>query len=156
MASIRIAREGLLLANAVIEITQPGRMYRSNPQCFLAIDPFALDTVPTSIAGLYSGLMHRIYLVWDRQSWTQGWLQRTLLLRGTAYPRIIFRLLARLKRDIPIVMVVPGGLPHMPAALCRSEFVQDLPAKRWPGSKAGRPKKMDGSPDRTRRRPAAL
>ena len=126
-------RQGLLLANAVMETTQKGRFYRSNPQCFLAIDPYALDTVPTPVAGLYSGFMHRIYLVWDRQSHTQSWLQRHLLLRGTGYFRIAQRVVSRLKQDSPIVMVLPGGLPQNARLLYAArEFVHGLPVKRWP------------------------
>ena len=137
-----LVREGLLLGNSVTQANGPGRLYRPAPQAFLAIDPFALDTVPTPAAGWYAGFMHRIYLVLDRQSGTQGFLQRHLMLRGSGYTRIAHRLLRRLKHDIPVVMVLPGGLPHNARLLYAArEFVQGLPVRRWPYPKRTAQKK---------------
>lgn len=137
-----LVREGLLLANAMVDASPARRYLRSAPQCFLAIDPFALDTIPPAVAGLYSGFMHRIYLVWDRQSGTQSWIQRHLLLRGTGYDRIARRLLACLKRDAPIVMVLPGGLPPNARLLYTGrEFILRLPVSRWPYPKRTAQKK---------------
>lgn len=124
-----LLRQGLGLANAIVE-TSP---HRFSPQCLLAIDPFALDTIPVPAAGFYAGWMHRIYLAWDRQSRTQGGIQRHILLRHTDYGKIFHRLLQRLKGDIPVVMVLSGGLPHNARLLYTArEFVQQLSLLRWP------------------------
>ncbi len=129
-----LVREGLALGNAVIDAHAPG-LYPPAPRCFLAIDPYALDTVSRPVGGLYGGFMHRIYLVWDRQSGTQSWLQRHLLLRGTGYPRIAWRLFASLRRGAPVVMVWGGGLPaNARLFYAAREFVLRLPVERWPYS----------------------
>src|SRR4029077_373110 len=128
-------RLGLLLADSVVTTAYRPWQYHPRPECFLAIDPFALDTITTPVAGLYSGFMHRIFLVYDRQSRTQSWLQKHFFLRHTGYPYIAARLLDRLKRNIPIVRVFPGGVPHNARLLYASrEFILKLPVKRWPYS----------------------
>jgi hypothetical protein len=137
-----VVRQGLMLGDAIVEANRPGHAYSPNPQCFLAIDPYALDTVPTAVAGLYSGFMHRIFLVWDRMSKTQSWIQRYLLLRRTGYPFILWRLLKRLKNGVPVIMVLPGGLPQNARLLYAArEFVQRLPVQHWPYSKRQAQKK---------------
>ena len=84
-----VVREGLLLADSVIETAYTG-WARPAPQCFLAIDPYALDTIPTPVAGLYSGLMYRMYLAWDRMSRTQSPLLagRYFIFEGAATRRL--------------------------------------------------------------------
>ena len=84
--------------------------FRSHPQCFLAIDPYALDSVSLPVSAMYAGLMHSQYLVWDRQSSTQSWLQRNGLLAGTGHQRIAWRFLEALRSD-PVLMVLAGGMP---------------------------------------------
>jgi hypothetical protein len=128
-----VMRQGLQLGNAVVEASGN---YRGAPECFLAIDPFALDTVPTPVAGWYAGFMHRIYLTWDRQSGSQSFLQKHWLLRGTDYTSIVNEVMSRLRRSIPIVMMLPGGLPHNARLFYATrEFVHRLPVRRWPLSK---------------------
>src|SRR5262249_46650969 len=84
-----VMRQGLALADAYVEerwlTTEDRRQktetaagvavlrppssvlsYAPHPKCFVAIDPFALDTVPAPVAGFYAGWMHRIYIAWDR------------------------------------------------------------------------------------------
>jgi len=50
-----LLRQAQLVANAVAEEEKGGRLYQPHPQCFLAIDPYALDTVPASAGGFYAG-----------------------------------------------------------------------------------------------------
>ncbi len=129
-------RQGGLVADAVVEQEHPGGWFRRHPQCFVAIDPFALDTLSPAMAGFYAGWMHRFYLAWDRQAATQNWLQRTFLLRGSGYPRIVNRLLERLKMNVPVVMVIAGGLPHNARLLYTTrEFIHRMPIQRWPITK---------------------
>jgi hypothetical protein len=130
-----VMRQGLMLANAWVEGAGKG-FYRRAPECFLAIDPFALDSVPTPVAGWYAGFMNRIYIVWDRLSGTQSTLQRNVLLRKTGYATVALRLLRRLKQAVPIVMMLPGGLPQNARLFYAArEFVGRLPVPRWPYSK---------------------
>jgi len=89
-----VMREGLEVADGYIETRWPQALFKPHPKCFVAIDPFALDTVPAPVAGFYAGWMNRIYIGWDRQPSTQSWLQKYFLLRGTDYAKIVWRLLA--------------------------------------------------------------
>ena len=59
---------------------------------------------------MYAGVMHSQYLVWDRQSSTQSWLQKHWLLAGTGHDRIAWRLLGALRHN-PVLMVLSGGMP---------------------------------------------
>ena len=104
-----LLRQALWIAEA-LEQASPHHHFRAHPQCFLAIDPYALDSVPAFVAGMYAGLMHSQYLVWDRQASTQWWLQKKWLLAGTGHDRIAWRLLKALSRN-PVLMVLAGGLP---------------------------------------------
>jgi hypothetical protein len=104
-----LLRQALWIADA-LERASPNANLRSHPQCFLAIDPFALDSVPVPVSGMYAGIMHSQYLVWDRQSSTQSWLQKHGLLAGTGHDRIAWRLLKALPHN-PLLMVLAGGMP---------------------------------------------
>ena len=109
-----------------------GAWYPAHPRCFLAIDPYALDTVSGAVGGFYSAWMHRIYIAWDRQPSTQSWFQRHVLLRDSGYPRIAWRLLKYLREDTPILMALGGGLPYNARLLYTArEFVQRLPVDHW-------------------------
>jgi hypothetical protein len=113
-----LLRQGLQIADAVVEARTPGAWYRRHPRCLLAIDPFALDTVSTPVGAFYSAWMHRIYLAWDRQPSTQSWMG--------------WRLIKALKADTPVLMVLSGGLPANARLLYAArEFVHHLPLKRW-------------------------
>ncbi len=114
-----------------------------HPQCFLAIDPYALDTVTPSVGGFYAAWMHHVYMAWDRQPSTQSWIQKSILLRDSGYARVIWRLIDRLKRDIPVLMMLPGGLPHNARMLYGArEFVHRLPVSRWLFSKRDAEKRI--------------
>jgi hypothetical protein len=127
-----VLRQGLQIADAVVEAHFPGAWYASHPRCFLAIDPYALDTVSAMVGGFYGAWMHRIYLAWDRQPSTQSWIQRHLFLHGTHYGTIAWRLLRYLKSDSPIVMALGGGLPYNARLLYAArEFVRRLPIGHW-------------------------
>lgn len=140
-----LVRQGLLVADAVVDAHPKGGLYRANPECFLAIDPYALDTVAAPAAGWYAAFMHRLYLVWDRMSATQSALQRIVFLRGTSYIRIAYRLIRKLRQGHPIVMVLSGGLPQNARLLYTArEFVHRLPLRRWPISKREAQKKWMG------------
>jgi len=72
----------------------------------------------------------------DPYQTVKGWLQRHLFLRHTGYEYIWRRLLDRLKHGVPVVMVLPGGLPHNARLLYAArEFILKLPITRWPYSK---------------------
>jgi len=135
--------QGIQIADAVVE-AQPV-LFRHHPQCFLAIDPYALDTVSVPVGAFYAGWMYRIYLAWDRQASTQSWIQRHLLLRGSGYPGVVWRLLRRLRHDIPVLMVFPGGLPQNARLLYAArEFIHSLKPPRWPYPKRVAQKKLMG------------
>ena len=137
-----ILRQGQMVANAVADAETPGALYRPHPQCFLAIDPYALDTVSPAVGGFYAGWMHQIFIAWDRQLSTQSWIQRHLLLRGTGYPRIGWRLLRALRKN-PVLMVLSGGLPHNARLLYAArEYVQHLQLPRWPMPKRAVEKRL--------------
>jgi hypothetical protein len=122
-----LLRQGLQIADAVVEAEHPGNWGLIHPQCFLAIDPFALDTVSIPEGAFYGAWMHRTYMAWDRQPSTQSWIQKHILLRGTGYDRISWRLLQMLKEDVPVLMVLSGGLPYNARLLYAArEFVQRL------------------------------
>jgi hypothetical protein len=131
-----LLRQGLQIADAVVEARKPGAWYPAHPECFLAIDPFALDTVSVPVGAFYGAWVHRIYLAWDRQPSTQSWIQKHFLLRNTGYDRIAWRLLRTLKADVPVLMVLSGGLPYNARLLYAArEFVQRLPVDHWKVSK---------------------
>ena len=132
-----------------------GRVVCVHPKCFLAIDPFALDTVSVPVGAFYGAWMHRIYLAWDRQPSTQSWIQRNLLLRQTGYDRILAAS-PDLKADIPVVMVLSGGLPYnarLPLRrprICSAAAGKTVESPEAPGSKG-----TDGNPDDAGRRSLA-
>lgn len=121
---------GLKIANYVLASIGSRR---EHPQCLLAIDPYALDSVPVWVAGLYAGFMRGIYIAYDRQASSQTPLQK-ILLRGTAYHEIGWSFLRRLRKGSPVLMMVGGGLPHNARLLhaCR-EFVRNVWPRRRPG-----------------------
>jgi hypothetical protein len=137
-----LLRQGLVVAAAVAEAERPGAWFRPAPQCFLAIDPYALDTVSASVGGFYAGWMNRVFIGMDRQPSTQSWIQRHWLLKGSTYGAIVWRLLRRLRVN-PILMVFSGGLPHNSRMMYTArEFVQKLGLRRWPISKREAEKRL--------------
>ncbi len=127
-----LLRQGLQIADAMVETQNARAWYPAHPRCFLAIDPYALDTVSGAVGGFYAAWMHRIYIAWDRQSYTQSWVQRHILLRGSDYSRIAWRLLKYLKADTPVLMALGGGLPYNARLLYAArEFIHTLPVVSW-------------------------
>ena len=115
----------------------------SHAQCFLAIDPYALDTVSVPVGAFYAGWMYRLYLAWDRQASTESWIQRQVLLRGSGDEHIAWRLLRRLRKNIPVLMVFAGGLPQNARLLYAArEFIHHLKLPRWPSPKRVIQKKL--------------
>ena len=131
-----LLRQGLQIADAVVEARRPGAWFPAHPKCLLAIDPYALDTVSAPVGGFYGAWMHRIYLAWDRQPRTQSWVQKNILLRRSDYSGIGWKLLRCLKADVPVLMVLSGGLPFNARLLYASkEFVHRLALRQWNMSK---------------------
>src|SRR5205807_4825406 len=131
-----LMRQGLLAADAVVEAGSPSAWYPEHPRCLLAIDPFALDTVSPVVGGFYAAWMHRFFLVYDRQSSTQSWIQRHVFLRGSEYHRIGWKLLRLLKANAPVLMAMGGGLPYNARLLYAArEFVHRLKMEGWKVSK---------------------
>jgi hypothetical protein len=121
-----IVRQGLIVADAVSLSSPNPRL----PQCFQAIDPFALDTLPPWLGGFYAGYAHSIFLSWDRQTSTQS-LPQSILLRRSGHDRIAWRTLNRLKNDMPVLMALSGGLPHNARMFYTArEFIRRLPIKK--------------------------
>jgi len=138
-----LIRQGLVIAEALTEASDIGRIYKPHAQCFLAIDPFALDTVSIPVGAFYAAWMHSVYFAWDRQPSTQSWLQRRWLLRDSGYQHMAWRLLRRLRAHIPIVMAFSGGLPPNARLLYTArEFIQQLKVTRWPYPKRTAEKKL--------------
>jgi len=126
-----LLRQGLEIAGAVVD-AMPSQRSRWHPQCFLAIDPFALDSVPVPIQGLYAGFMHRQYLAWDRQASTQSWIQKLFLLRRTGHDQIGWRLIRALRQN-PVLMAIGGGIPSNARLLYAArEAIVHLTLKHWP------------------------
>jgi len=116
------------LAQTVAAARPGSSLFADHPKCLLAIDPYAVDTVSPAVGAAYAAWMHQIYLAWDRQPSTQSWIQRHALLRGAGFDRIGWRLLRSLRRDIPVLMMLPGGLPHNARILYAArEFAQRVP-----------------------------
>jgi hypothetical protein len=138
-----LLRQALHVADAVAQARSPKTLFLPRPRCFLAIDPFALDTVSVPAAAFYAAWMHRIYLAWDRQPSTQSWLQRHFFLRGSGYDRIAWRLLHHLKRDVPVIMALGGGLPQNARLFYAArEFIQRMRPLRWRYAKRDAEKKL--------------
>ena len=136
-------RQGLQIAGAVQEARVGRTPFGGHPKCFVAIDPYALDTVSPAVGGFYSGWMRTIYLAWDRQPSTQSWLQRHWLLRRTGYDRVAWRMLRSLRANDPVLMVLSGGLPHNARLLYTArEFLHALRPPRWPFPKIEAEKKL--------------
>ncbi len=131
-----VMRQALVVADAFVEARRPGRLFHQHPQCLLAIDPFALDTVSAAVGGFYGAWMNQIYLAYDRQPSTQSWSQRRLFLRGTDFSHIGWKLLRLLKTNVPVLLALGGGLPYNARLLyCAREWVQRLQPKTWRVSK---------------------
>jgi len=127
-----LMRQGLQVADAVVEAGSPGAWYPEHPRCLLAIDPFALDTVSPAVGGFYAAWMHRFFLAYDRQSSTQSWIQRRVFLKGSQYHLIGWKLLRLLRANAPVLMALGGGLPYNARLLYAArEFVHRLPVERW-------------------------
>ncbi len=101
--NFQLVRHAVLAARAV-----RGRPCR--PRLVVAIDPFALDTVPLYEEGLYAGVMGRYHLGFDRLAIGRNPIS-AWLLRRCAWSRMAHRLLALLAGGGEAGLVLAGGVP---------------------------------------------
>lgn len=76
-----------------------------------AIDPFALDTLPGWLGGLYAGLVHSGFIAVDRMPGSGTWAQN-LFFRKAHVREAIFNILRGLKSGNPVCAAVGGGVIH--------------------------------------------
>jgi hypothetical protein len=101
--NFELARHALLALRAV-----RGRACR--PRAVVAIDPFALDTLPVWQEGAYAGFMGTYHLGIDRMAVGRQPVTRACLPR-TAWDRMAHRLLRLLADGGEASMVLAGGVP---------------------------------------------
>lgn len=88
------------------------------PQCpapmkfIVAIDPFALSDIGWFSESVAAGLLAARHLAIDRQSETQGLLQRSWIFRQCQASAAPFRLSRLLRERVPVGMVLQGALPQ--------------------------------------------
>jgi len=122
-----VLRQGLIIAFDFSRAGQAAGFRMRNPECLLAVDPYALDSVPVSIGATYAAFIHQVYFAFDRQFSTQSFFQRLFFLRRTGYPWAGWRLLRRMRHGIPVLMALGGGLPVNARILYAArEFIQRL------------------------------
>lgn len=86
------------------------------PRLVVAVDPFALDSVPLWQEGLYAGFMARYHLGLDRMIRLRKGIGRRLL-RKTAWFTMPHRLLGALSQGEAVGMVLAGGVPSTARSL---------------------------------------
>lgn len=86
------------------------------PRLVVAVDPFALDTIPLYQEGLYAGCMGHYHMGLDRMFLGRGLLSR-FLLRWASWDRMPWRLLRELGSGRELGMVLAGGVPGTARAL---------------------------------------
>lgn len=83
---------------------------KSRPRLLVAVDPFALDTIPVWQEGLYAGFMGTYHLGFDRLSLARNRVSRALI--GPAgWDRLPHRLIRLLSSGGEAGMVLAGGVP---------------------------------------------
>ncbi|MBI4676200.1 MAG: hypothetical protein HY748_01315 [Elusimicrobia bacterium] len=80
------------------------------PRLVVAVDPFALDTVPVTQEALYAGFMGHYHLGIDRAAVGRGRLSAAVL-KATAWHRMPLRLLRCLAAGEAVGMALAGGVP---------------------------------------------
>ncbi len=124
-------RQGLHIAFALSAEARTQGFEAQPPQCVLAVDPYALDSVSGPVGAMYAAFIHRVYFAYDRQASTQSWLQRHFFLRQAGYATAGWRLVRRLRKNIPILMALGGGLPvNARLYYAAREFIQRLSIPR--------------------------
>lgn len=104
-----------------------GCILSRHPRFILAIDPFALDTVPWRWASLYAGLVSVLHLAWNRQFTRTPHLQRRLFFRQRTYRTIAGDVLRSLRRRVPVAFAYPGAVDRNARLLYTTkEFLQRL------------------------------
>lgn len=86
------------------------------PRLVVAVDPFALDTIPLHEEGCYAGVMGRYHLGLDRLAMARNAASAGLIAR-TAWPRMAHRLLSVLSGGGEVGLVPAGGVPSTTRAL---------------------------------------
>lgn len=86
------------------------------PRLVVAVDPFALDTIPSHEEGLYAGCMGGYHLGLDRLAYCRGALGRWLL-KKTSWDRMPWRMLGLLGRGGEAGLALSGGVPATSRAL---------------------------------------
>lgn len=82
----------------------------ARPGLIVAVDPFALDGFGLLMEGAYAGFMGGLHLGFDRLASHRGALSRALV-GGTAWTRVIFRILRRLSAPGEVGIPLGGGVP---------------------------------------------
>lgn len=122
-----LLRQGQVLAFDFSQAGREKRLKAGTPQCLLAVDPYALDSVPMYVGAIYAAFIRQVYFAYDRQFSTQSFFQRFIFLRKTGFPWAGWRLLRRLRRGIPVLMAFGGGIAVNARLLYAArEFVQRL------------------------------
>ncbi|HVE12911.1 MAG TPA: hypothetical protein VNI01_05920 [Elusimicrobiota bacterium] len=80
------------------------------PSLVIAVDRFALDTLPLHHEGLYAGFMGLYHLGTDRLAHSRAWPE-SLLLRGAAWPSLAGRMARRLAAGGELFLALSGGVP---------------------------------------------
>lgn len=86
--------------------------YPAPMKFIVAIDPFALSDMGWFSESFAAGLLAARHLAIDRQSETQGLLQRSWIFRQCQAGAAPFRLSRLLRERVPVGMVLPGALPQ--------------------------------------------
>jgi hypothetical protein len=118
------------------------------PRLLVAVDPFALDTIPVWQEGLYAGFMGTYHLGFDRLSLARNAVSRALI-GTTAWDRLPYRFIRLLSAGREAGMVLAGGVPATTRALyatrewaarCRRES----PERREPAKVIARLRALPG------------
>ena len=127
------------------------------PRLLVAVDPFALDTIPVWQEGLYAGFMGTYHLGFDRLSLGRGALSRALI-GPASWDRLPHRLIRLLSTGGEAGMVLAGGVPATTRALYAArEWVSRCrrrsPDRGEPAKIMARLRALPGFPDFERQGP---
>lgn len=103
------------------------------PQCVLAVDPYAVDSVSLPIGAIYAAWMSQVYFTIHRQPSQRLWFHRYFFFSKNAASQVGWRFLRSLKKGVPLTFALGGGLPHNARLFYTvREFIKQLPFKSWP------------------------